>query len=72
MLALFVWGGRFAGFKAEFHDDFMSLASTKSIRGLAAICIILHHISQEETFKKQEMIQVFLNMGPVLVSVFFF
>lgn len=72
VLALFVWGGRFAGFKAGFHDDFMSLESTRSIRGLAAVCIIFHHISQETAFKNAGVIQAFLNMGPALVAVFFF
>ena len=72
VLALVVWGGRFAGFKGGFHDDFMSLESTRSIRGLAAFCIIFHHISQETAFKSAKIIQAFLNMGPALVAVFFF
>ena len=72
VLALLVWGGKFAGFKAEFHDDFMSIGSTKLIRGLAAVCIIFHHISQETAFRKFEVIQAFVNMGPALVAVFFF
>lgn len=72
VLAVIVWGGKFAGFKADFHDDFMSLESTKSIRGLSALCIIFHHISQETAFKNAKIIQAFLNMGPALVAVFFF
>ena len=72
VFALIIWGGRFAGFKDGFVDDFMSVSSTKAVRGLAAVCIILHHISQETAFKEAGVIQAFLNMGPVLVAVFFF
>lgn len=72
VLSLIIWGGSFAGFKDGFHEDFMSLASTKSIRGLAALCIIFHHISQETAFRQFKVIQAFVNMGPALVAVFFF
>lgn len=72
VLSLVVWGGKFAGFKNGFHEDFMSLGSTRSIRGLAAVCIIFHHISQETAFRKLGVMRIFVNMGPALVAVFFF
>ena len=52
ILALFIWGGKFAGFKKDhFHEDSSSLDSMKSLRGFAAIGVILHHISQEQAFQ---------------------
>lgn len=49
-LALVLWGGKLPC-KNKFHDDFLSLESTKALRGLAAFCILLHHISQEQIFQ---------------------
>ena len=52
ILALLIWGGKFAGFKKEcFHEDSSSLEAMKSLRGFAAIGVILHHISQENAFQ---------------------
>ena len=55
-LILFIWGGsnKF-GRKLEFNDDFTSLDAMKSLRGFAAMGVILHHISQEEVFQKSEI-----------------
>ncbi len=69
---VFVCGFRFAGFKNHYHDDFMSVDSTKSLRGLAAMLILLHHISQEQPFIDAYQIQVFRRLGPALVAIFFF
>lgn len=78
-IALFVWGGKFAGFKSsQFHEDSSSLAVTKSLRGLAAIGVILHHVSQEMIFQqafganKPGVISLFVNAGYLFVAVFFF
>ena len=52
-IALCAWGGKFAGFgKSQFHEDSSSLTVTKSLRGLAAIGVILHHVSQEMIFQQ--------------------
>lgn len=73
MVALvFAWGFRFAKGKGNFHDDFMSVKSTKSLRGLAAMLILLHHISQEQPFIDAHQIQIFYRLGPALVAIFFF
>ena len=50
-LILFIWGGtnKF-GKKLEFNDDHTSLDAMKSLRGFAALGVILHHISQEQIF----------------------
>lgn len=80
ILALFLWGGKFAGFKKEgFHEDSSSLNSMKSLRGFAAIGVILHHISQENAFQwagggygKPGELAIFVNAGFLFVSIFFF
>lgn len=66
-------GSKFAGFgKDKFHDDFLSLDNTKSLRGIAAMGVILHHISQEQAFRDCKELSFFVNFGPQLVSIFFF
>ena len=70
-LLLILLGGKFAGFK-KFHDDFMDLEVTKAVRGIAAIGVILHHISQEQDFQEAGVISLFVNIGFLFVSIFFF
>lgn len=72
-LVLFIWGGtnKF-GRKLEINEDFTSLEIMKSLRGLAAIGVILHHISQEEIFQKNHVLSPFVNAGAFFVSIFFF
>ena len=80
ILALFIWGGKFAGFKKEnFHEDSASLDSFMSLRGFAAIGVILHHISQEDAFQKAGNfgakpgeLSIFVNAGFLFVAIFFF
>ena len=80
LLALFIWGGKFAGFKKEqFHEDSSSLDSFMSLRGFAAICVILHHISQENSFQmangygsRPGELSIFVNAGYLFVAIFFF
>lgn len=80
LVALFIWGGKFAGFKKEnFHDDSASLDSFMSLRGFAAIGVILHHISQEQAFQmanhygtKPGELSIFVNAGYLFVAIFFF
>ncbi len=80
ILALFIWGGKFAGFKKDkFHEDSASLDSFMSLRGFAAIGVILHHISQENSFQmangfgsKPGELSIFVNAGYLFVAVFFF
>ena len=76
---LFIWGGKFAGFKKDqFHEDSSSLDSFMSMRGFAAIGVILHHISQENAFQqangfgKPGEISIFVNAGFLFVAIFFF
>ncbi|MCF0186566.1 MAG: acyltransferase [Bacteroidaceae bacterium] len=70
-LVLLLWGGNFAGFKDEFHEDFMSLQNAKALRGFAAIGVILHHISQEDAFQTIKQIGIFKDAGYFMVAIFF-
>ena len=80
LVALFIWGGKFAGLKKEnFHEDSASLDSFMSLRGFAAIGVILHHISQEQAFQmanhygtKPGELSIFVNAGYLFVAIFFF
>lgn len=68
-----LWGGRFAGFKDRFHEDFLSKDSTKSLSGIAALFIIFHHIAQEWPFYGVTgELSFFNDIGFLLVSIFFF
>ena len=70
---LFVWGRSNKLFKKnEFNDDFLSLDTMKSLRGFAAIGVILHHISQEQVFQMEGILLPFVNAGAYFVSIFFF
>lgn len=81
-ILLLIWGGKFAGFKKNsFHENSSSLEVMKSLRGFAAIGVILHHISQEEVFQNANIAKginapgelgIFVNAGYLFVSIFFF
>ena len=70
-LFLFIWGISFAG-RGKFHDDYLSPDVMKSMRGLTAVGVILHHISQEEVFQTVGELSMFVEIGYLFVSVFFF
>lgn len=79
LLALIAWGGKFADIKKTgLHEDSTSLEVTKCLRGLAAIGVILHHISQQGTFQRAGgkghpgELSTFVNAGFLFVAVFFF
>lgn len=72
LVLLILFGGKFAFGKNKFNDDFLSLDVTKSLRGLAAIGVILHHISQEGAFQKVRELSPFVNAGFYFVAIFFF
>lgn len=72
-IVLLFWGGKNKfGKKDEFNDDFLSLEVMKSLRGFAALGVILHHISQEYFFQEEGVLSVFVNAGAFFVSIFFF
>ena len=78
-IILLIWGGKFAGFKdSQMHGDAISFDAMKSLRGFAAIGVIIHHISQTDTFQyasqygQQNQLSFFVNYGFKLVAIFFF
>ena len=72
-IILFFWGAtnKF-GKKNEFNDDFTSLEVMKSLRGFAAIGVMLHHISQEYFLQEAGVLSAFVNAGAYFVAIFFF
>ena len=70
-LLLFLWGISVAKIH-RFHEDYLSLDVMRSMRGLAAIGVILHHISQEEVFAAAGELDLFRETGYLFVSLFFF
>ena len=72
LVLVILYGGKFAFGKNKFNDDFLSLEATKCLRGLAAIGVILHHISQESAFQKVRELSIFVNAGFYFVAIFFF
>lgn len=71
-VVLALWGLRFAGFGKRYNEDFSSLHVTKSLRGLCALGIILHHISLQQSFRSTNELGIFSVSGIFFVSVFFF
>ena len=78
VVVLLLWGGKLARGKGNFHEDSTSLEVTKSLRGFAALGVILHHISQEQAFQMSAgqghhgELSIFVNAGFFFVAVFFF
>ncbi len=72
-IVLFIWGGtnKF-GRKDEFNEDYTSLEVMKSLRGIAAIGVMLHHISQEYMLQEEGVLSAFVNAGVYFVAIFFF
>ena len=70
-LFLFLWGISVKR-HGQIHKDYLSLEAMKSIRGFAAIGVILHHISQEEVFQTSGELTIFVNSGYQFVALFFF
>jgi len=72
-IILLIWGGtnKF-GQKNGFNEDFTGLEAMKSLRGFAAMGVILHHISQEMAFQESGILTPFVNAGAYFVSIFFF
>lgn len=71
LLALLAWGGKAARL-SSYNDDFMQKDATLSIRGIAAIGVLLHHIAQEAPFSKAGALSFFPYIGYLFVAVFFF
>ena len=69
---LMIIGGKFKWRKGQYHEDSTSVEVMKSLRGLAALGVILHHISQDATFQQAKTMSLFVNAGHFFVAIFFF
>ncbi len=69
---LLFWGVTGKVGRKEFNQDFDSVETMKSLRGFAAIGVILHHISQETMFQNAKVLTPFVNAGAFFVAIFFF
>lgn len=61
--------------KGEFHEDFLSLKQSKIMQGVAAVGIIIHHLTQHITQYGMEYkgpISYFIFTGIFFTSIFFF
>ena len=61
--------------KGSIHEDFLSLQQSKILQGIAAVCIIFHHLSQYITNYGNEWkgpITIFSSMGILFTTIFFF
>lgn len=49
-----------------------SVDTAKCLQGFCALCVVLHHLSQNKDFSKYDVLGVFENIGYLFVAVFFF
>ncbi|MBQ4317195.1 MAG: acyltransferase [Clostridia bacterium] len=55
------------------HEDFLSVESGKSIRGLLALIIVLHHLANRFSAAESGVVfRIFCDIGFLAVSIFFF
>lgn len=71
-VALCLIGGKFKFRKGQYHEDAASVEVMKSLKGIAALGVILHHISQHDTFQRSFTMHAFVNAGYFFVAIFFF
>ena len=71
LLALLLLVGVKVSKRKEWQDNPFSLETSKAVQGFAAVCIILHHLSQELA-EKAGVLGDFEDLGVLFVGVFFF
>lgn len=71
-LALCLIGGKFKFKKGTYYEEVASVEVMKSLKGLAAIGVILHHISQHDIFQNSHTMALFCHTGHLFVAIFFF
>lgn len=58
--------------RKSFNEDSLSLNVMTSLKGILALFVIMHHLSQQTLFKKTETISFFKDIGFLFVGIFFF
>lgn len=71
LLALLLLVGVKVSKRKEWQDNPFSLETSKAVQGFAAVCIILHHLSQELA-EKAGALGDFEDLGVLFVGIFFF
>lgn len=69
-MALIFIGARFSA--GSFQEKVLDKESSTSLRGLMALGVILHHISQRNAFSDAGELSFFVDIGFLFVGVFFF
>lgn len=69
-VALTLIGARFSA--RSFQEKTLDQESSTSLRGLMALGVILHHISQKKAFSDAGELSFFVDIGFLFVGVFFF
>lgn len=69
-VALTIIGARYSA--GSFQEKVLDKESSISLRGLMALGVILHHISQKEAFSDAGELSFFVDIGFLFVGVFFF
>lgn len=72
LILLIIWGGKIKFRLKDFHEDSTGVEAMKSLRGLAALGVILHHISQNDVMQQIGGLGFFVNAGAYCVAVFLF
>lgn len=58
--------------RGQFHKDAFSLDAMTSLKGVMALFVVFHHLSQKRLFQETHTIAVFEHIGFLFVGVFFF
>ena len=72
LILLTIWGGKLKIKPRDFHEDSTGVEAMKSLRGFAALGVILHHISQDSVMQQIGGLALFVNMGAYFVATFLF
>lgn len=54
----------------SYKTDYLSLNTTNCVKGLLAVCILLHHIAR--ALPDNSLLSIFQHIGGIVVSLFFF
>ncbi len=72
LLLVLVLSGRKVARRGEINKDFLSYDVMQSLKGFSAVCVLLHHISQNKAMEAAGELSVFSPIGFIFVGIFFF
>lgn len=72
LLYFFIYGAEIGTEKKAWHDDVLSLSSSKSLLGFFAILIVFHHLTQTIGAGNSSVFAILENFGVCFVGAFFF